>query len=231
MNDNNLEENLRALKKSNALLTTIVIILMLLIAGGLVYYFCFDKKNENIIVHEDPINDNTNIENDNNTGESDNNTTSNKIELQYVEANDIEISVSPADKVSLVGRLAPNSNIHIEGDLLLNYDESKYTHVGLTGYCLGNDGVKYRMIGPSNGATSFYNSDTRYWVASSIGSKDDVIYPDGTTKTATEVEWDDVSIVSCKIEKVIAYQHDIIDVEYYHDINVEFDVNADNLLK
>ena len=97
-------------------------------------------------------------------------------------------------------------NLGVQGKLNISYDEDIYFPVVLDGYCLDENNVRYNIYGPSPGAISFYNTDKEYFLGNTINSQDgDVVYPDGTRKSSLKVDWHDVVIKSCKIEKVVAY--------------------------
>ncbi len=80
-------------------------------------------------------------------------------------------------------------NLGIRGQMSISYDEDTYDSVVLKGYCLGNNNEKYDMDGPTGGPVSFYNKDTEYSLSANNN----------------EVNWHNVVIKSCKIDKAIAY--------------------------
>lgn len=101
---------------------------------------------------------------------------------------------------------SPNNHLKISGKLKISYDENVYFPVVLSGYCVGSENEKYFIFGPGSEAISYYNSDTEFQMRETINSQTgDVRYSDGTLKTNDDVDWKNVKIKSCKIDKVSAY--------------------------
>lgn len=117
-----------------------------------------------------------------------------KIKIENLTINDITINED-----------TPNNHLTISGNLKISYDENVYFPVMLSGYCVGSENEKYFIFGPS-GAISYYNSDTELRMVETINSQTgDVRYSDGTLKMNAEVDWKNVKIKSCKIDKISAY--------------------------
>ena len=90
----------------------------------------------------------------------------------------------------------------------LSFNEDKYWPITMTGYCYDDKGVRYNIYGPGSGAISYYNGDTDFSLVNAINSEDgDIILADGTKKSIRDVEidWDNIKIKSCVIEKVQAF--------------------------
>ena len=117
---------------------------------------------------------------------------------------DISISILSMEK-PIINTETPNHVMRISGKMELSFDENKYSVVNIVGTCYGKDGEKYSIYGPSSGATSFHNGETKYTMVESIGNQDDVIYPDGTKKEHKDIDWTKVEIKSCEIESLKAY--------------------------
>jgi len=116
---------------------------------------------------------------------------------------DVDIEILSMNEPSIIS-LSPNHHLYITGDMNLTFKEEDFRVVGLVGYCLGDKNEKYMIYGPaSEVGMSFNNGDTSYELVETIGDKDgDVRYPDGSKKNSGDVDWDNVKIKSCKIEKL-----------------------------
>lgn len=102
---------------------------------------------------------------------------------------------------------APNSKILVDGTIDLLYDSSKYAGVTLFGYCLGSDNEKYLMDGPGDGRTLFHNDgDNNLTLTEDISRN--IEYSDGTVKAWSEINWENIKIKYCKIEKMTAILND-----------------------
>lgn len=98
---------------------------------------------------------------------------------------------------------APNSKILVDGTIDLSYDNNKYAGVTLSGYCLGADNEKYLMNGPGDGRALFHNDgDSKLTLTEDIPQN--IESPDGTVKAWSDVDWKNVKIKYCKIEKMTA---------------------------
>ena len=112
----------------------------------------------------------------------------------------VNISLS-IDNVE-VEKDAINSSMAVTGTLNLSYNINKYAGVALSGYCLGNSGEKYLVHGPGNGHVLFGNGEQVLYLSEDIPQ--DVVYPDGTSKSLQEIDWNNVKIKYCKIDKMTA---------------------------
>ena len=97
---------------------------------------------------------------------------------------------------------SPNSKIYVDGMLSLSYDSNKYAGVILSGYCLDSNGGKYLIHGPVDGETLFHNDSNSLLLTEDIPQK--IEYTDGTVKALSDVNWDDVRIKYCKVDKMTA---------------------------
>lgn len=124
--------------------------------------------------------------------------------------NEVDINLS-IDNV-VVDKDAPNSKIAVTGTINLSYDSSKYRGVKLSGYCFGTSGEKYHIIGPGDGRTLFYNDGNNY-LALAEGIPQNIEYSDGTSKSWDEVDWSNVKIKYCKIDKMTAILNGVNNLE------------------
>lgn len=148
--------------------------------GGLTDIF----KSYNIIKEE-------NINNNSNQNIVDNN------------AAKIDIEILNIDSPSIIED-SPSHNLRVPGSMRLSFDQNKFISVSLTGFCIGSNGEKYIMTGPGSGAIGYNSGDVTFNLVNSINNRTgDVIYTDGTTKKSSEIDWNNVEIKSCTIEKVI----------------------------
>ena len=112
---------------------------------------------------------------------------------------DINLSINDAT----ITEDGPNARIHIDGTINLSYDSSKYAGVTLSGYCLGADNEKYLVNGPGDGRALFHN-DGNNNLTLTENIPQNIEYPDGTVKAWSDVDWKNVKIKYCKIEKMTA---------------------------
>ena len=133
------------------------------------------------------------------------------------------------DKVSInlsignvtVSKDAPNAKISVDGTIDLSYDNSKYIGVTLSGYCLGTDNEKYLIHGPGDGGALFHNGNNSLTLTEDIPQN--IEYSDGTVKAWSEIDWNNVKIKYCKIEKMTAILNDGSDgIETVLDVEKEF---------
>lgn len=170
-------------KKNNQgiiiLLTTIIIMLSIL---------CILFATETISLK----NNNTNKDN------IENSETNNNI-------NKINIKVLSLDEVKIF-KDSPNHHLSINGTMELSFNQDNFLSVSLIGNCIGSNNEKYIMTGTGSGMLTYKDGDTKFNLVNTINNQDgDVIYPDGTTKKSSEMDWNNVKIKSCTVEKMIAY--------------------------
>ena len=120
-----------------------------------------------------------------------------------------------------VSKDAPNAKISVDGTIDLSYDNSKYIGVTLSGYCLGTDNEKYLIHGPGDGGALFHNGNNSLTLTEDIPQN--IEYSDGTVKAWSEINWNNVKIKYCKIEKMTAILNDGSDgIETVLDVEKEF---------
>ncbi len=112
---------------------------------------------------------------------------------------DIDLSINNAT----IAEEGPNAKIHVDGTINLSYDNNKYAGVTLSGYCLGSDNEKYLMNGPGDGRALFHN-DGNNNLTLTENIPQNIEYPDGTVKAWSDIDWKNVKIKYCKIEKMTA---------------------------
>lgn len=193
-------------KKTTGLVVLVIILSLLVVClGGYILYdkVLSDKEIDNI--EESNINNKDNfVNNDNNLA--------------------FDFEIKSIESVEIIAD-SPNNNLFIKGTMNLLYDEEKYFPVNLSGYCLDEKNNKYSIHGPGTGAVSFYNNDKDFVLVNTINSKDgDVIESNGKRKSANEINWSSIKIVSCKIEKARARIKDN-DTYISKDLNYEYNVN------
>ena len=128
----------------------------------------------------------------------DSNTTKNTIE-------NVEIEILSLDNVNITEN-SPNHKMSVNGTMRLSFNQDKFIAVVLSGFCTGANDEKYMMVGPGNGAVSYKDGETTFGLVNSINNQSgDVIYQDGTVKTSGDINWKNVNIKSCTVEKLIAY--------------------------
>lgn len=107
-----------------------------------------------------------------------------------------------------------NTRIHVNGTINLSFDKNKYEGIMLSGYCLGSNGEKYLMHGPGDGRTLYSNNGDNDTVLSLTENiPQDIKYSDGTVKGWSEIDWNNVKIKYCKIDKLEAVLKDGSSVE------------------
>lgn len=195
------------MEKKNTGLIVLVIILSLLVLGlgGYIVYdkVLSDKEIDNI--KESNINNKDNfVNNDNNLA--------------------FDFEIKSIESVEIIAD-SPNNKLFVRGNMNLLYDEEKYFPVTLSGYCLDENNNKYNIYGPGTGAISFYNNDKDFTMVNSINSSDgDVIEANGNKKFANEIDWNNVKIISCNIEKASARIKEN-DTYISKDLNYEYKIN------
>lgn len=176
-------ENQKNNKGIIVLLIVIIVILSvlcILFATGTIS-FKSDKVNDN------EVNENINDKTDNNTTEK------------------IDIEILSLDNVNITEE-SPNHNMSISGTMRLSFEQDKFIAVGLSGFCIGTNGEKYMMTGPGSGIISYKDGETTFALVNTINNQTgDVLYSDGTVKKSLDVDWKNVDIKSCTVEKMIAH--------------------------
>ena len=129
--------------------------------------------------------------------ESENNSNNNEVIGDNV---NIDLSI---DNVS-ISKDAPNTKIKVSGTINLSYDNNKYSGINLSGYCLGTNNEKYLIYGPADGRALFHNDDNKTLSLAETVNQN-IEYVDGTVKTWSEIDWENVKIKYCKIDKIIAF--------------------------
>ena len=110
---------------------------------------------------------------------------------------DVNLSINNV----IISEDAPNSKLFLDGTINLSYDNNKYAGVALSGYCLGNNNEKYLIHGPGDGHVLFHDDNSILSLTENIPQN--IEYSDGTTKSWEEIDWSNVKIKYCKIEKMI----------------------------
>lgn len=144
--------------------------------------------------------------------------------------NEVYTDVIKIDNISIekvtVSKDSPNNHLFVSGKIKISYDENKYFSVNLSGYCIGSNDEKYIIYGPGSGKISYYNYDTELNMIETINNQiGDVIYSDGNVKSNSEINWDDVKIKSCKIDKLTAYLKNSSETT-----KIETDLNYEKIL-
>lgn len=117
----------------------------------------------------------------------------------------VDIKILSIDNIN-IEEDSPNHNMSIGGTMKLSFDQDKFLAVVLEGYCIGENNEKYMMTGPGSGEISFKNGSINFGLVNTINNHTgDVIYSDGTTKTSLEIDWKNVKIKSCTVERMVAY--------------------------
>lgn len=139
---------------------------------------------------------------------------------------DIDIEILSMNK-PIINQGSLNHHLYITGDMNIYFKEDNFHVVGLEGYCLGEENEKYLVYGPKESEITFNNDDMEYYLVESIDDEDgDVIYPDGTRKNSSDIDWNNIKIESCKIEKLYTvYTKDGKTVTSYTEINYEKNFN------
>lgn len=100
-----------------------------------------------------------------------------------------------------------NTKLSLDGTLDLSYDSNKYLGASISGYCLGNNNEKYLIHGPGDGATLYYNgNDIKLMFTENVPQN--VEYTDGTVKDISQVDWNNVKIKYCKVDKIVLISND-----------------------
>ena len=136
---------------------------------------------------------------------------------------DVDIEILSMDDPSIIS-FSPNHHLYVSGRMNLAFKEDNFHIVGLEGYCIGDKDEKYMIYGPaSEVGMSFANGDTVFELVDTIGNDaGDVIYQDGARKNSSEIDWKNVKIKLCKIEKLYTvYTKDSKTVTSYTEINYE----------
>lgn len=185
------------------ILLLIVIIALGMIIGNKEYKYCHDDDKDKVDEYIDEV-----IKNN---------------QDEY----DVYINILSMNKPEIMTGEGLNHNLYITGNMRLTFKEDNFHVVGLEGYCLGEENEKYMIYGPKGSEISFNNGDTIYELVESINDDDgDVIYSDGTRKNSGDIDWDNVKIKSCKIERLYTvYTKNGKKVTSYTDINYEKQFN------
>lgn len=116
---------------------------------------------------------------------------------------DVYINILSMNKPDIMTGEGLSHHLYITGNMRLSFNEENFHVVGLEGYCLGEENEKYMIYGPKGSEITFNNGDTIYELVETINDENgDLIYPDGTKKSSSEIDWKNVKIKSCKIEKL-----------------------------
>lgn len=143
-----------------------------------------------------------------NSNKANNNDTNENVNKNNnIETNDDKINIDISMNNVSVLKDAPNAKISVVGTINLSYDNTKYTGVTLSGYCLGNENEKYLIHGPGDGRVLFHN-DNNVELTLTEDIPQNVEYTDGTIKAWSEIDWENVKIKYCKIEKMTAILND-----------------------
>lgn len=117
----------------------------------------------------------------------------------------INIKILSIDNVSF-DKDAPNEKMFVTGKMNLSYKSSDFITTSMSGYCVGKNNEKY-TIHPGSGWIKYNDTENSFSLANTI-TNSDVVYLDGTTKAARDINWNDVEIKSCIIEKFNALTTD-----------------------
>jgi len=109
----------------------------------------------------------------------------------------ININILSIDNVSL-DKDAPNEKMFVTGKMNLSYQSSNFITTSMSGYCVGKNNEKY-TIHPGSGWIKYNDIENSFSLANTI-TNSDVVYLDGTTKAARDINWENVEIKSCVIE-------------------------------
>lgn len=197
------------MKKSNEKGKNIIIGILVgvnIILLALVIWFANNRDNDINKTTTSDDNSQNNFENDT---ISDNNVSNNNIAIN-LSINNVTVSKD-----------APNEKIQVTGIIDLSYDNNKYEGVTLSGYCIGSSNEKYLIHGPSDGRAFFSNDGNNNLTLSEDIT--DIKYADGVVKPWSEdIDWDNVKIKYCKIEKMKALLKNSIN---YDDISLNIEKN------
>ena len=168
----------------------IIILILSLLAIGLGSYVIFDK------VIDKKIDNDTNKKN--NVIEQDDND-ENNIKISN---DDIKLKSLNIEKY-IVDENGVNTKISVIGKIDLEFDENKYEGVILSGYCLDSNDTKYILTGPSDGRALYHSESSDLSLSEDLMSN--VTYKDGTSKSIREISWKDVSLKTCKVDKITGF--------------------------
>ena len=168
---------------------TIILILSLLVIG-LGSYVIFDKVIDKKI-DNDTNETNANIEQDD---KEENNI--------LISNDDIKLKSLNIEKYN-VDENGVNTKISVTGKIDLEFDENKYEGVTLSGYCLDSNDTKYFITGPADGRALYHSGMSDLSLSEDLMSS--VTYKDGTSKSIREISWKDVSLKTCKVEKITGF--------------------------
>ena len=171
-----------------ALLIVIIVILATLFVLFATGTISFNSNNIN----------NNEINQDNNENNNENNNINDKNET-------INIKILSIDNVS-IDKDAPNEKMFVTGKMNLSYKSSDFITTSMSGYCVGKNNEKYTKH-PGSGWIKYNDTENSFSLANTI-TNSDVVYLDGTTEAARDINWDDVEIKSCIIEKFNALTTD-----------------------
>lgn len=119
---------------------------------------------------------------------------------------DINIEILSIEEIGFFGKDAQNEKMFVKGKMNLSYKSDDFIKTAMTGYCIGKNNEKY-SIHPGSGWVKYYDNENNFTLVNTI-SNSDVVYPNGTTKPAKEIDWEKVEIKSCVIEKFNALTND-----------------------
>lgn len=138
---------------------------------------------------------------------------------------DINLSINNVE----VSKDAPNTKISVTGTINLSYDTNKYKGITLSGYCLGTSGEKYLISGPNDGRVLFHNDgNNNLTFGENIPQK--IVYSDGTSKSWDKIDWSNVKIKYCKIDKMTAVLNEGTNSPQF-ELNFEKTFNISNSTK
>ena len=124
---------------------------------------------------------------------------------EKVVTGNVEAKILSIDDVK-ISKDDTNNKLQVEGKMKLSFSEEKYYDVTIWGYCLGDENEKYIIYGPDNEEKSYHDGNHKFTLVNTVNSESgDVIYKDGTTKKFNDIEWDNVRIKYCKIDKIVSY--------------------------
>lgn len=167
-------------KNNNSIVIASLIVIIVILA-----ILCVLFATGTISFHSNDVDNNEISDSDNNYDEG-----------AYDNSSNFEISMNNVK----VSKDSPNAKILVTGDINVSYDDTQYLGVALSGYCLGSNNEKFLMHGPGDGSSLFYKDNNKLTLTEKIPQN--VEYSDGTTKSWDEIDWDNVKIKYCKIEKM-----------------------------
>ena len=125
---------------------------------------------------------------------------------------DIDIKILDIDDVS-IDLNSTSSKLSISGKMDLSYNSKSFVMTNLRGHCVGkNDEIYY--VNSGSEWIKYPDKEVRFTLYNSTNFSD-VIYPDGSTVSAEDVDWKKVEIKSCKIERFsgIALDFEMVGVD------------------